>query len=186
MKFVLAFLSIVCAGVVVNAAPATLTPKQLSDYMLANGDDGMQPAARHESASLLGLRTDVEGVPIKGDSTDDNEIGPDTQSTCKVVLEKNGNKAKPVCMLIVWEKVHRRSHKLETYYFRFTTDGKLERAISSDARVDDSGEGVPGSANTRALDIKSPTVSKRAKQELAFWLKRTAKVMAKKKATASK
>lgn len=186
MRIFLAFLSMVCAAALVNAAPSTLTPKQLSDYMLSNGDDGMQPAARHESAALLGLRTDVEGVPIKGDSTDDNEIGADTQSTCKVVLDKEGKKGKPVCMLIVWEQTNRATHKLESYFFRFTTAGKLERAVSGDARVDEAGETVPGSANMKALDVNAPDVAKRAKEQLAFWLKRTAKVMAKKKATASK
>ena len=194
MRISTVLLSMMCATAVVNAAPkatsspkvARLTPKQLTDFMVANGDDASEKVAGRDSSTLLGLPTNVDAVPIKGDSTDDNEIGADTTSTCKVVVEKDGNKTKPVCMLILWERLHRSSHKLESYVYRFTTEGKLEKAVSNDAQLDDAGHGVPGSAKITPLDVNSPAVSKRAKDELAFWLKRTARVMAKKKAAASK
>jgi hypothetical protein len=74
-----------------------------------------------------------------------------------------------VCAYIV--KIELSGLDKKTQYFRIDLDGKLEKAILSQGKLDSDGNGVKGSGVKTDQDINSPEVKKTFEAEMKFWLK---------------
>lgn len=97
------------------------------------------------------------------------------QRGCYVVYE-NAESTEPaasdknaVCAYIVKSKVS--GHDKQVRYFRIDLNGKLEKVILSQSKLDDAGNGVRGSGVKTDQDIDSPEVRKTFEAEMKFWLK---------------
>lgn len=100
-----------------------------------------------------------------------------------MTYEKNQSGAEtPICIIITGEE-HPTQRSVVRRTFRFTVEGRLEKTVQSEGRIDEDGKPVVGSGNPYALEICSAVVAKQAKDEPELWLDRTAKQIAKKQGT---
>jgi len=174
-------LSIVCLFSLVNAAFAveeSMSVPQFVDYMMKHGDDATVPVGK--DGPLLGLPpADNHTLPIKGDSTDKGELGPDRDSSCEIILD--GKKGRPVCMLVVVDHANPKARQNLGFEYKFDLRGRLLSAVSVIGELTEAGEPVEGTAQNTVLNTKDRSIASQARAELQYWLKRTARAMAKKK-----
>lgn len=91
---------------------------------------------------------------------------------CLVVYEKVENKSdekRPVCAYI--SMIKRAGRDKSTRYFRIDLNGKLEKVILTQGKLDENGNGVHGSGVKFDQDIESAEVKKAFEAEMKFWLK---------------
>lgn len=164
--------------------PVTL--KELIEWLLQEGKDAVAYADR--TGPLLGFS--VKGVPTKGRGVSRKETAmtDGIGRVCDLVVDKSG-KLKPVCLVLFSRKDDVEQKIGKSYKFRLTLNGKLEKAVSGTDKtyVDEKGKlhGVPGSGVDTVLDVTDPDVKNLAMQELVFWQKRAAKLIAQKATSAA-
>ena len=61
----------------------------------------------------------------------------------------------------------------ESYLFRVSLNGKLEKAVVIHGKRDEQGNSIKGSGVTTEKDINSPEIQERFQHELDLWLKKT-------------
>ena len=179
-------LSIVCALVLVNPAFARtrkiakrISTSELAAYLISTGDSAVRPLGT--GAALLGFPGE-QSVNVRGDSTDTGEIGSNLEGDCDVVVDGPDAKPHPVCLLVNYLTFHPAEHRLVGQTYRFSLDGHLEYALHMNAKLNDKGDPVAGSAENSPLDIKDKETIAGARKALDIWLNRTAKKIAAEKA----
>lgn len=60
----------------------------------------------------------------------------------------------------------------ESYWFRVSIGGELERAVTIHGKRDEQGKSIKGSGTTAEKDIDSPEIKRRFRHEMDLWLKR--------------
>lgn len=91
-------------------------------------------------------------------------IYENTESTASKAAEKQA-----ICAYIV--RVKRSGLDRQMRYFRTDLNGKLEKVVLSESKLDDAGKGVLGSGVATDQDIDSSEVKKTFEAEMKFWLK---------------
>lgn len=187
MRRPLLALSIIGFPIVVNASGTSesipekrLNPREFVEYFLKNADDAKIPAGR--DAKLFGLPSEGDSIPIKGDSSDPGELGVGRQSSCELILKRVNGALRPHCLLIVIDENHQKEHRVYGHEFQFDLSGRLQNAAEVHGELDSSGQGIEGTGFPTRLNVKDPSIVTRAKAELNFWLERTARAIAKKRA----
>jgi hypothetical protein len=163
-----------------KAEPEKLDVPELIDWLLRDGKDYMIPEDTH--FELLNLPP--EDIPAKLRGAVKMNLG---QSVRLALQPRSGpDPGKPDCLLFLWQKEYLEQRTVKTYAFRFSLDGKLERALSSVGKLHPDGKSVRALGVNTALDIDDPEIQERAQAELDFWLVRAAGLIAKKKAESRK
>lgn len=87
------------------------------------------------------------------------------------VMAESSDETKPIGLL--FETSYRRPGNKETYWYRTTLDGSLERVVVLHGKHDEQGQSIKGSGTTTEKDIDSPEIRDRFQHELDLWLKKT-------------
>ncbi len=124
-------------------------------------------------AEVLGL---PKPMPSKVQEIVTSRQGRDLEASgCYVVYENpessvpEAAEKKAICAYIV--KIKRKGLDKQMRYFRIDLNGKLEKVILSQSKLDDAGKGVSGSGVKTDQDIDSSEVRKTFEAEMKFWLK---------------
>lgn len=154
------------AGDAAEASPASL--EALGRQMMSDGLPNRIPSP---IAEALGLEPDAP-VHYAGVS---QEQASDRQSHSLSVLVEVSTTTprraiRPVGVVFLTDRIVGRQS--DSYYYRSSVDGTLDRAIFIDGQVDEAGRGVKGSGKITQEDIGTPAVKKRFQHEIDLWLKR--------------
>lgn len=163
-----------------QVAEATATLQELIDLQLAVGEDDVD--LKDQRARLLGF--DKTGIRNRGGGVKAKNTPDGAGRSCLVAL-KGPKGLQPQSLILVWSKDYPEEERADQYGFRFSLDGRLEKAYSGTGKITKSGESVRGSAKDVSMKIKDLVVQQRARDELDFWLKRAGKYLAKKRAKAA-
>ncbi len=60
---------------------------------------------------------------------------------------------------------------MKAYFYRTTLAGKLERAVSTDGKLDPNGEPIAGTNQDRVLALTDEGTRSNFRRELDFWLR---------------
>lgn len=88
-----------------------------------------------------------------------------------IVLESNGEDKKPTCIVLQTDMDFPEQLKVKNWFFLFSLDGKLQKAVSGVGTNDKDGHAISGSEENTPQDVNDPDVQDRARTELKFWLK---------------
>jgi len=143
---------------------------QLIETLLKTGVDGSFGSVL---APIVGL---PKAMPSKDKEIVISQKDKDVEKrACYVVYENEkgsgpdvGEK-KAVCAYIV--KFKRSAFDKQVRYFRIDLNGKLEKAVLSESKYDETDKIVRGSGVKTDQDIDSPEVRKTFEAEMKFWLK---------------
>ncbi|MBI4677311.1 MAG: hypothetical protein HY748_06985 [Elusimicrobia bacterium] len=107
--------------------------------------------------------------PTKAVGKDEEETSDNLARSFDVLIEKlpdNGG-IRPVSLVLIASK--QTSSALQGELFRLKPDGTLEKAIRTMGKLDEKGDGIPGSAVN--VDLDPDEAQRLLKRELDFWLK---------------
>lgn len=169
-------LSIIVLPLIVNAEVATIN--QVVETALSVGEDEVR--FKDKSATLLGYKAKT-GIPSRGAGVGPRSTPDGSARGCFVAIKETKKGKQPECLIFHWYKNYPEEKNYVEYAFRFSLDGKLEKAFRSTGKLTDTGEGVEGSAVDTPLKVKDFEVQQRAREMLDFWRQRTAKYLAEKR-----
>ncbi len=134
---------------------------------MASGTPGRVPAP---IAGLIGV---PEDFPTSNLRLTEEQTTDRTYHLFKVLTEKPSDlaDAKPVGLALMTD--YRWPGNVESYWFRASLDGKLEKVIFSPGKLDAQGQSINGSGTAIDQDVNSSEVRKRFQHELDLWLKRS-------------
>jgi hypothetical protein len=166
-------------GWIVSGSAVAETPSasDLVAFMLVKGGSGTSKPGT--ASHLLDLPGEFDTFPVRGDSTNEGELGIGIKSHC-VVIQKPESLT-PLCLIITHEVRHLDEHRLESFKYRFSLNGILERAVLITGPLNEQGHAVKGAGTSKPLDISDPSVKRAANEELQLWLRREADEIAKAK-----
>ncbi|MBI5243791.1 MAG: hypothetical protein HY922_08955 [Elusimicrobia bacterium] len=144
---------------------AAMTLEVLVQKLLRAGNAGTMDSKR---AKLLDVPA---GAPEKAGGFRADEVTDAISHTIELVLDPSAAKPKPLCVVLMAAKEDLANLKRETYYFRLTPKGALEKALLIRGRLDEKGEVIAGSGKAEEKDIRSAEIKGKLKHELDFWLK---------------
>ncbi len=134
---------------------------------------GREMPLKEPLAQIIGLpgdsSTKAQGVRLPNSGT-----GIETRA-CYIVYESAAKSPdlrksdKPVCAY--YERRSRSGNDQVTQYYRVSLDGRLEKAIKIQGKVDEKGHGINGSGVTKDEDINSDEIKNSFNSESAYWLK---------------
>lgn len=162
-----------------TASAPSATVNDIVNMALEVGEDRVD--FKDRGAPYLGFK-EKHGIRNRGGGVKAKSTPDMATRSCHVALKETRRDLQPQCIILTWLKVYPEDKHSVEYAFRFDLAGKLEKAFRSTGKITETGEGVKGSAILTALKVKDPEVQQRAREELDFWLKRTAKYLAKKRA----
>ncbi len=88
-----------------------------------------------------------------------------------LVLDPSADNPTPICLVLFTVRETPEKLERESYYFRLTQKGVLDRAFVLHGKRDASGKVIPGSGVPEPKDIGSKEIKDRLQHELDFWLK---------------
>jgi|CXWL01.1.fsa_nt_gi hypothetical protein len=162
------WLSIAALASVVNAqAPKTIKgsdkngfPTLIKIVMETGVDDkigsNLAPVIGLPKAMPMKLRN----ILVPGTKKD-----KDTRSFLVIIDEDKH----PFCVYMVRMKTSGRDQTAQ--YLRINLEGKLEKTVSSQGKLDENGKAIKGSGVKFEQDIDSPEVKKAFDAEMSYWLK---------------
>lgn len=143
---------------------------KLIETVLRTGSDS---SIGNNLASIIGL---PKAMPVRKKEIVTSKSGKNHETSLFYVIydKGDGSDAAPtekraVCAYIV--KANRSGLNNDVRFFRIDLNGKLEKAVLSQSKFDESGKGVRGSGVKTDLDIDSPEVRKTFDSEMKFWVK---------------
>ena len=117
---------------------------------------------------LLGLPA---GAPAKVGEYDSEECADNMDHHAELILDPAAASAKPIFMVFYAGREDRIQNNKESYLFRLTPQGVLDKAFVSLGKLHEDGTAVRGSGKAESKDINSIEIKERLKHELNFWLK---------------
>jgi hypothetical protein len=156
-----------------NDKSAKDTKVAVSKLIAITLESGTESNIGSNLAPVIGLQ---KAMPMKKQEvvTSEDKDGFEKRS-CFVIYE-NVNSTAPgtdtkraVCAYVV--KVKRSGLDNQVRYFRIDLNGKLEKVVLSQSKIDATGNVVRGSGVKFDQDINSPEVKKTFEAEMKFWLK---------------
>ena len=142
----------------------TVTLKSFVDAALAHGFPSKLPGP---IADYSGIASEAPyyGLAISSDQATDSMF-----HSFRVITDSS-EEPKPVLLLL--GSTYKWSGNVETYSYRVSLDGKLERVVVNPGKLDEQGQSIKGSGTTTEKDINSPEIKGRFQHELDLWLKKT-------------
>ena len=179
-------LSIAALPILVNGQPQSLSTVNKTDGKSELKDSVKDSAGNFKRLVEVVFRYGAEGgfkknlahvvglpgeMPTKDqENTTRTPNGKETRG-CFIVYEDKPEAEghRPVCAYILKRIVSGRDSKSQ--YFRVTLDGRLEKAVLSQGKNDESGKPIAGSGVKFDQDIESAEVRKAFNAEINYWLK---------------
>lgn len=190
-RLILVALSIVLLPRLVNAeeAGSSVAPAQTGtsfndvvNFALDAGKD--EVVFKDPSAKLIGY-SPRKGITTRGGGVTPKNTPDGSARYCHVAVKKTRKGKRPECLILHWFKTYPEEKYSVEYVFRYSLEGKLEKAFRGTGKLTDKGEGVEGSAVNVKLKVKDFEVQQRAREMLDFWKQRTAAYLAKKRGQTS-
>lgn len=145
-------------------AAKTVTLKSFVDAALVNGFPAKLPGP---VAEYIGIEKEAPyyGLAISTDQATDGMF-----HSFQVIADSL-EEPKPVILL--FGSTYKWPGNKESYSYRVSLSGRLERVVVLHGKMDDQGRSVKGSGTTTEKDINSPEIKERFQHELNLWLKKT-------------
>jgi hypothetical protein len=143
---------------------SVVTLKSFVDMTLVDGFLAKLPGPIAEHVGVE-RETPYYGLAISSDQATDGMF-----HSFQVITDSSED-PKPVILLL--GSTYKWPGNVESYSYRVSLGGKLERVVVNPGKLDEYGRSIKGSGGTIEKDINAPEIKERFQHELDLWLKRT-------------